>query len=315
MRLVAGVAAALAVVVIVMTIALTAALGSGGALMAGPTQVTGIPPEYLALYVRAAERHKIDWAVLAAIGSVETDHGRSRAPGVHSGVNFAGCCAGPMQFSLQTWRAYGRGGDIYDPADAISGAARYLVASGAPRDYHRAVLAYNHAEWYYAAVMSRAAEYRAMAVAAPAVGQQQAGPIAGQWLVAVPGTGAECDARIVAQVVAILRRWHATLGDCYAPTGHDPGGEHPIGLAVDLTPTPPSSWRLIADLARWAGWRPACASSGCAGKTGTAFRFVGYNDFPGHGDPAHAGSNAHLHLSWDHGPGRPAAWVRLVADR
>lgn len=312
MRLLAGVAAALALVVVVMTIALAAALGSGNALMAGPTQVTGIPPGYLALYVRAAEHYKIDWAVLAAVGSIETDHGR-----IHGGqcaTSSAGA-RGPMQFMPGTWKMYGNGGDVCDPHDAVPAAARYLVASGAPGDYHRAILAYNHAEWYYADVVSRAEEYRAIAVAAPAAGQQQAGPISGEWLVVIPGTGAECDARIVAQVVAILRRWHATLGDCYAPTGHDPGGEHPIGLAVDLTPTPPSSWQLMAELARWAGWRPSCASSGCAGQTGTAFRFVGWNGFPDHGDPAHAGSNAHLHLSWDHGPGRPAAWVRLSVDR
>lgn len=32
----------------------------------------------------------LDWAVLAAIGKVETNHGRLNAPGVHSGANSAG---------------------------------------------------------------------------------------------------------------------------------------------------------------------------------------------------------------------------------
>jgi membrane-bound lytic murein transglycosylase B len=33
-----------------------------------------------------------------------------------------------------TWRAYGLGGDIQDPRDAILGAANYLRANGARRD-------------------------------------------------------------------------------------------------------------------------------------------------------------------------------------
>ena len=71
----------------------------------------------------------------------------------------------------------------------------------------------------------------------------------------------------------------------------------------------------MAELARYAGWRPSCASSGCASQTHTAFRFVGWNGYPGHGDPQHCncGNNAHLHLSWDPGPGVPAKWVRLIA--
>jgi hypothetical protein len=38
--------------------------------------------------------------VLAGIGAIETDHGRADAPGVHSGRNSFGCCAGPMRFNL-----------------------------------------------------------------------------------------------------------------------------------------------------------------------------------------------------------------------
>ena len=111
--------------------------------------------------------------MLAAIGSVETDHGRSTAPGVRSGVNSYGCCAGPMQFSVlgpaSTWDTYGVDGDhdgrvsVYDPADAIPAAARYLRASGAPADYRAAIFAYNHADWYVAQVLAKADEYRAAA--------------------------------------------------------------------------------------------------------------------------------------------------------
>jgi hypothetical protein len=135
-----------------------------------------IPAAYLRLYIAAGQRYGVDPWILAGIGSVETDHGRSPAPGVHAGVNFFGCCAGPMQFSVvgspSTWDNYGVDGNddgrisVYDPADAIPAAARYLLASGAPGDYHAALLAYNHAEWYVAEVLAKASEYRGDPVAA-----------------------------------------------------------------------------------------------------------------------------------------------------
>ena len=55
---------------------------------------------------------------------------------------------GPMQFIPSTWRAYGMGGDIHDPRDAIMGAANYLRASGAPGNYRRALYAYNPSTLY-----------------------------------------------------------------------------------------------------------------------------------------------------------------------
>jgi hypothetical protein len=136
--------------------------GVGDPFAVGP--VGDIPPAYVALYRQAAFDNGIDWTILAGIGSVETDHGRSTAPGVKSGVNSFGCCAGPMQFSLvgnpSTWDQYGAHGNVYDPADAIPAAARYLVASGAPHDYHAAILAYNHSEAYYQEVMAKARAYK-----------------------------------------------------------------------------------------------------------------------------------------------------------
>ena len=143
-----------------------------------PTQLAraDIPAQYLQLYVAAGRRYGIDPWILAGIGSVETDHGRSPALGVHSGVNAFGCCAGPMQFSVvdspSTWDRYGIDGNddghtsVYDPADAIPAAARYLRASGAPDDYHAALFAYNHAEWYVAQVLAKAAAYRGSPTAA-----------------------------------------------------------------------------------------------------------------------------------------------------
>lgn len=311
MKFVAWAAVFAAVYVMAMVFALSAAIGGQQPTFKAPSAVSDIPQAYLQLYVSAARASGIDWAILAAIGSVETDHGRIQ--GGRCATSRAGA-RGPMQFMPGTWSRYGNGGDICDPRDAIPAAARYLVASGAPGDYHRAILAYNHVEWYVARVMSKAEEYRAMAVAPESPGQGQSGPVSGTWLVSIPGTSEQCDARIVANVLMILDRFHAQLTACYAPTGHESSGEHPLGLAVDLVPRPPASWSAMAELARWAGWREACASTGCASQTHTAFRFVGWNGYPGHGDPAHAGSNAHLHLSWNHGPGVPAKWVSLVAS-
>jgi hypothetical protein len=132
-----------------------------------------IPPRYLRLYLDAGERYAIDPWVLAGIGSVESQHGKSNAPGVHAGVNAFGCCAGPMQFSIvgipSTWDTFGVDGDndgrtsVYDPADAIPAAARYLRASGAPGDYRAALFAYNHAQWYVDQVLAKANEYRGLA--------------------------------------------------------------------------------------------------------------------------------------------------------
>ena len=55
---------------------------------------------------------------------------------------------GPMQFMPATWAAYGLGGDISDPRDAILGAANYLHANGAPGDEARALYRYNPSSHY-----------------------------------------------------------------------------------------------------------------------------------------------------------------------
>ncbi|MEA2450379.1 MAG: hypothetical protein QOG63_2311 [Thermoleophilaceae bacterium] len=96
-----------------------------------------IPRPYLRLYRAAGRRYGVDWRVLAAIGKNESDHGRSKALGVHSGINFANCCSGPMQIcTVQTcgrvWQAYAVDADadrrvsVYDPADAIYAAAAII---------------------------------------------------------------------------------------------------------------------------------------------------------------------------------------------
>ncbi|MBY8851586.1 hydrolase Nlp/P60, partial [Saccharothrix sp. MB29] len=65
--------------------------------------VADIPPDYCLLYVTAApDCPGLDWTVLAAIGKVESDHGRLKAPGVTEGENAAGA-GGPMQFLERTF--------------------------------------------------------------------------------------------------------------------------------------------------------------------------------------------------------------------
>jgi hypothetical protein len=279
-----------------------------------------IPPDYLRTY-QAAGAGIGGWEYLAAIGKVETDHGRSRAQGVRSGVNFLGCCAGPMQFSVvgkpSTWDRYGVDGNRdgktspFDPEDAIPAAAGYLQAGGAPADWDAAIFSYNHAVWYVAEVKQWADRYRGAAIGVGGLpvgsGISQALLGGGRWLAPVPGTAAVCDSRIVPDVVALLRRYRLAAGDCFSLSGHARDGEHPLGLGLDVTPGPGGSWDLVAKAAYDLGWSATCGATGCAGLLPSPFRFIGYNGYPGHGDPAHAGGNAHMHLSWQHTPAEPGS--------
>ena len=57
-----------------------------------------------------------------------------------------------MQFEPATWRAYGLGGDINDPHDAIFGAANYLAANRGARDERAALYHYDNSPLYVDAV-------------------------------------------------------------------------------------------------------------------------------------------------------------------
>ncbi|MEV7012500.1 bifunctional lytic transglycosylase/C40 family peptidase [Streptosporangium sp. NPDC051022] len=135
-----------------------------------------IPPEYLKLYRENGKKIGVQWNVLAGVGKRETDHGRSTLPGVQSGTNYAGA-AGPMQFLISTWggkakikipskfNGYASDGDgdgwadIYNPADAILGAAKMLKRNGAPENVRRSLFVYNRAWWYVDQVMDIAQKY------------------------------------------------------------------------------------------------------------------------------------------------------------
>jgi hypothetical protein len=114
-----------------------------GAYRSGPPLAADVLLRY---YRQAQHRFRVGWHVLAAVNFVESGFGRIRS------ASWAGAL-GPMQFLPATWRAYGLGGDVHEPRDAILGAANYLRASGAPRDYRRALYAYNHSQSYVDAVL------------------------------------------------------------------------------------------------------------------------------------------------------------------
>jgi Transglycosylase SLT domain len=183
--LIAGAAALGVLFLLMMMMTLVGAGGLGGfAGTTGSGQETDgpsalakkeIPPEYLSDYEQAGQKYHLDWAILAGIGKVECDHGRDPDPSCtkEGAVNSAGA-GGPMQFLASTWATYGvalNGGvpDRWNPEDAISGAANYLKASGAPGDYKKAIFAYNHAEWYVDEIEEWAAKYRGPPTSTPAM--------------------------------------------------------------------------------------------------------------------------------------------------
>ncbi len=113
-----------------------------------------LPPATLfRYYCEAQQRFGVRWSLLAAVNFVETAFNKLRN-------NSATGAQGPMQFMPATWRAYGLGGNIRDPRDAILGAANYLHANGAPRNERRALYRYNPSPLYVDAVLRYARRIR-----------------------------------------------------------------------------------------------------------------------------------------------------------
>jgi cell wall-associated NlpC family hydrolase len=252
-----------------------------------------IPARYLALYRQTGQDYGIPWEILAGIGEAESDHGRSDAPGVHSGANSAGA-AGPMQFGISgaagnTWGGapihpaaertggYGTDGDhdgivnVYDPGDAIPSAAAFLKAHGAPASMQPALLAYNHSPQYVTLVLSWATRYAAggaqalTASGSQACEQAAAGP---------PPAGAA--GKIISYAQAQLGKpylWGATGPDAFDCSGLAMMAYRAAGITIPRTsqqqwtagPRIPASQAQPGDLVFFAGSDGTMASPGHVG--------------------------------------------------
>lgn len=291
-------------------------------------EVKGLPAEareFVRFYLAAAEEYRLGErgpSILAAIHSVETGFGEL------ADVTSSAGAVGHMQFMPATWDMYGVDAngdgekDPYDPEDAIHGAANYLRASGAPGDWHAAIFAYNHAEWYVDEVFAAAGRFGDVGSAADAdldcsgsggaTGPAELSesvrlyePKGFKFLPAdlvAPGFGQiKVEERVYANVVWLLRRYGLVL-TAGAESAHNTHGD---GTAIDAVPASGSSlatWQETAErAARDLGWTPACASSGVAPvcDLAPAIHAVFYNGFDSkHGDPAHT-RIPHIHISWN----------------
>jgi len=139
----------------------TASVVSGAAVSPSPAAQREVPQRLMPFYLEAAARHHLGpqgWTFLAAINKIETSFGTNLSTSSAGAVGW-------MQFMPSTWSTYGVDlngdgvADPFDPREAINAAASYLRASGAPADWHRAVLAYNHSESYVATVTADAHRY------------------------------------------------------------------------------------------------------------------------------------------------------------
>src|ERR687898_335592 len=153
-------AAFLTLLLLVMGIALL--FGGGTCAPGGTAEWTAaaereIPPLYRRVYAAAATEFELPPAFLAAIGDIESDHGRNPAA---QQVNGSGC-VGPMQLGVggacgDFVGAYGKDGnddgriDPRNPWDAVFTAANGLregkgappVGEGSRDDYYRAACGY-----------------------------------------------------------------------------------------------------------------------------------------------------------------------------
>jgi hypothetical protein len=178
---VVGIAALVALVMAVAAFGGAEAGGCEGSEEVGALS-SEVPAKLVPLYEEAAAKYHLGArgpSVLAAINFVETSFGTNMA------TSSAGA-EGWMAFLPSTFAEWGVDGngdgvkDIFDAADAIFSAANYLHDSGAPGNWHDAVFAYNHAEWYVEKILRYATQFSAagdeLVAAAPASCEATAAP-------------------------------------------------------------------------------------------------------------------------------------------
>jgi Peptidase family M23/Transglycosylase SLT domain len=156
-----------------------------------------ISPGLLTIYIEAASSCVgLPWQVVAAIGKVESNHGRFggstvRADGIVSppiiGIALDGSngtaiigdtdkgtydgdavwdrAVGPMQFIPSSWAIFGVDGngdgrrDPHNMYDAVPATVKHLCPSGTVGDIEAAVFAYNRSSYYVALVLDWTARY------------------------------------------------------------------------------------------------------------------------------------------------------------
>jgi hypothetical protein len=290
------------------------ACGGGGEASAG-TLEGGVPKELVPIYEAAAVRYGLGPkgpAMLASVNFNETNFGTNMNNTTGSGA------MGWMMFMPATWAEYGVDAngdgkkDPFDPEDAIFAAARYLKASGAPGNWHDAIFAYNHAEWYVQRILEDFHTFQgegmevvsscssvggsAMLQHAQRLFEPREFEALPQQLMAEGRAPAEVDARIWADAIWFLEHYDLRV-TAARETGHETHGD---GTALDIVPRPGRGWDATKKAAEDLGWQEGCGRSGVRPlcKLVPAIHFVGYNGYPLHGDPGHS-SLPHLHVSWE----------------
>ncbi|MGH2940401.1 MAG: lytic murein transglycosylase [Solirubrobacterales bacterium] len=215
-------------------------LGLGGASTLPLGQIE-LPPLLLPVYQACGTTYDVPWEVLAAINKIESGFGSNMGPSSAGAV-------GPMQFMPATWSEDGldANGDgvanAWDPFDSICAAARYLAASGAPDDLHRAIFAYNHADWYVEEVLREARNFEALpenllaAMTALAEGETTPAPEA---------TGYR--EPVASSTLTALPDWAAVPSPLEGEAGGATAGNPPRGPVAEVSAPAGSAVTAVAD--------------------------------------------------------------------